>query len=161
MPGKRKNDPTIPRELEPELRQQRTVREAIKVALRRPLPVDDPDKYKSPPSARRDLNQRVEYLQQHRDELLVENARLSRIIDKLLDQIDVRRGSGGKGGRVRSKGIAKRNAEWQTSATQMRALNPRLGNAGIAKKIKEAMRCAEAVRTIREVLDKSKVGGQP
>lgn len=161
MPVKRKNEPTIPEKLEEELRKTRTVLEAIKVAHRNPLPVDDLGKYKIPPSERRDLKKRVEYLERHRNELLLENARLSRIIDKLLDQTDVRRNNGKKGGRAHSEEIAKRNAEWQAEATHLREKNPSLSNSVIAKKIKVELHCVEAVRTIRAVLDQSKVGGQP
>ena len=160
MAKKGAKSPTISVDEEKTLRQERQVLDGIREAYEHPIPAD-PKKSRIPPSERVNLTERVKQVQRHRDDLLVENALLRRIVHKLLDQTDVRRDNGRKGGRERSTTVATRNDEWRACAAFLKERNPRLRDAGLAKRIKQTTRCDESVRTIRSVLGQTEVGSKP
>jgi hypothetical protein len=169
---------TIPKDQEGELRHQRKTREAIDEAFKLPQQfVANAEHNPIPPSERTSLlpsgspewyaaemhrwKKRAEFLQESRDFLLFEYAAAMRIIDALLDQIDVRRASGEKGGGVRNKAVGERNEEWRVLAAAIRLRSPLLSDTGIAKQIRHRRSCKESVRTIRDVIGRKKVGRQP
>jgi len=142
---------TMTEDEERRLREQRVALEAIKEAHASPLPVD-PRRFKIRPSDRFDPAERLAFLQQHRDELLHENAMLRRIVHALLDQTDVRRRNGRQGGRARSASKVERDQLWVATAIEIHRHHPSFSITELARTVRKRLHCPESVKTISDVL---------